>query len=118
MHQAHDLHASLVDRPNGHDQRIHHHVACRDAVVGSALNNFLGYCKAHVWVLRDTGLVVGNSHYRSAVFFHQRQHSFQAVFLSGDRVDQRLAFVHRQTRFQGGDDGRVNGNGNVGYALH
>ena len=104
VHQAHDLHAGLVDRTNRHDQRVDHHVAGGNAVISGTFDNFLGHGKAHVGVLRNTGLVIGDSHHGRAVFFHQRQHGFQPVFLAGHRIHQGLAFVDSQTGFERGDD--------------
>jgi len=45
VHQAHDLHAGLIDGADGHDQWIDDDVAGRDAVVDGALDDFLATAK-------------------------------------------------------------------------
>ena len=68
--------------------------------------------------MRDTGFVVRDGDHGGTVFLHQRQHGFQPVFFTGDRIDERLALVHRQPGFQRGHDGGVDGQGHVGHRLH
>ena len=44
-------------------------------------------------VFRNAGIVVGNSHHRHVVFFHQRQNQFHPLLLTRYRVQQRAAFT-------------------------
>ena len=71
-----------------------------------------------IGILRDPGLVVGDGHHRRTVLLHERQDRFEPLLLAGDRVHQRLALVDRETGLQRGDDGRVDGQGDVGDRLH
>src|SRR5712671_278527 len=105
VHQAHDLHARLIDRADGHDQRIDDDVARRDAMVHRPLDDFLRHREAHVRIFGYPGLVVRYRDYRGAVLLDERQHGFQTLILAGHRIDQRLALVDGKPGLERGDDG-------------
>ena len=79
---------------------------------------FLRDLEADVRILGNAGLVVRDRDDRGAVLLHERQHRFESLFLAGDRVDERLAPVDRETRGQRGDDRRVDRQRHVGDRLH
>ncbi len=110
--------AGVAQSADRHDQRIDHHVGARDAVVLGALDDLLGDLEAHVRVLGDAGLVVGDGHDRGAVLPDQRQHALEALVLAGDRVDQRLAAIDREPGLERGDDRGVDRERHVDQRLH
>ena len=107
MNQLEHFAPRSIDRTDGHDQRIDHHVAGRDAVVGGALDDFLGHVIADVDVFRNTGFVVRYRDHRGAVLLDQWQHPLEAFVLTGNRVHQRLALVYRKPGFERVDNRRV-----------
>ena len=54
---------------------------------------------------------------RCAVLFDQRQDGLDAVELAGDRVDEGLALVDAQARFERFDDGRVDADRQIARLL-
>ena len=74
-----------------HDERVDDDVVGRNAVIGGALDDFLGNGEAHVRILGNAGVVVGDRNDRHIVFLDQRQDEFQPLFLARDRVQQRAA---------------------------
>ena len=117
-HETHHLHASLVDRADGHHQRVHHHIAARDAVIGGAFDDLLGDREAHIRVFGDPGLVVRYRDHRRTVFLDERQHLLEAFFLTGHGIDQGLALVYRQTCLERRHDRRVDRERHIGDRLH
>jgi hypothetical protein len=116
--QSEHLLPSLANGTDGHHEWVNHHVAGGDAVVGCPLNNSLGDGEPHVGIFRDARLIVGDSYNRSTVASHERQDALQYFFFTGNRVDQRLALVHREACFERFDNGRVNRQRHVGNRLH
>ena len=109
MHQTHHLNARLIDRTDGHHQRIDDHIAGRDAVVRGALDDFLGDRVTHVRVFGDSRFIVGDRDHGRAVLLDERQHGLQAFILAGHGIDQGLALVDGKPRRQRGDDGGIDG---------
>ena len=105
------------ERADGHNQRVDEHVALGDAVVLRALDNLLSHRKAHVGVLGDACLVVGDADDGGAVLLDEGQDGLQPLLFTGDRIEQRLALVDLQAALQGGDDGGINGERHVGDGL-
>ncbi len=105
LEQVHDLAARLVDRTDRHHERVDHDIARRDAVIGGALHDLLRHLEAHVGILGDAGLVVGDGHHGRAVLLDEGQYRLETLVLSRDRVHQRLALVDCKSRFQRLDDG-------------
>jgi hypothetical protein len=97
-----------------HDQRIDHDIFLGDAVVGGAFDDLLGDGVAHFGIFGDAGLVIGDGNDSGAVLLHQRQHALHLLVLAGHRVHQRLALVDREAGFQRLDDGRVDGQRQIG----
>ena len=118
VHQAHDLHARLVDGADRHHQRIDHDVAGRDAVIHRALDDLLRHREAHVGILGDAGLIVRDRDHRGAVLLDQRQHHFQPLLLAGHRIHQRLALVDREPGLERRDDRGIDRQRHVGDRLH
>ncbi len=112
------LYRRPVDGTDRHDERIDHHIGYGYAVIRGAVHDLLRHLEAHVRVLGDPGLVVGNRHHRGAIFLYQRQHRFQTLVLAGDGIHQRLAFVDGEARRQRGDDRGVDGQRHVRNGLH
>ena len=56
--------------------------------------------EAHVRILGDAGLVVGDGDHRHVVFLDQRQDGLQPILLAGDGIDQRPAVGDLQPRLQ------------------
>ena len=117
-HEAHHLHAGLVDGADRHDERVDDDVARRDAVVGGALDDALGDREAHVRVFRDAGLVVADRDDGGAVLLDERQHRLEAFFLAGHGVHERLALVDAKPGLERRDDGGIDRQRQVGDRLH
>ena len=77
--QVDQLAARVVDGADRHDQRIDDDVLARDAEVGGALDDLLRHREAHVGILGDPGLVVGDRDDGRAVLLHQRQDDSRAA---------------------------------------
>ena len=58
----------------------------RNAVICGALHDLFGNLKAHVGVLRNAGVIVGDGHDGHVVFLDQWQHQLEALFFAGHRV--------------------------------
>ena len=71
LHDVHDLLAGGIYRPDRHHQRIDHHVAGRNAVIGGTLDDFLRHFKPHVDVGRNAGVVVADGNHGRAVLLHE-----------------------------------------------
>ena len=117
-HEAHHLHAGLVDGADRHDERVDDDVARRDAVIGGALDDALGDREAHVRVFRDAGLVVADRDDRGAVLLDERQHRLEAFLLAGHGVHERLALVDAKPGLERRDDGGIDRQRQVGDRLH
>ena len=118
LDERHHLSPCCADRPDRHHQRVDHNVRRRDAMVGRPVDDHPRDLEAHVGVLVDAGLVVGDGDDGRAVLRHQRQHRLESICLAGDRVDQRLPVVRRETCLERGDDRGVDGQGYVDHRLH
>src|SRR5215472_8462501 len=118
LQQVHHLTAGLVDGADRHDERVDYDIAIGDAVIGGALHDLPGHLEAHIGILGDPGLVVGDRYHRCAVLLHERQHRFQALLLAGDRVDERLALVDGESRLERLDDRGVDRQRHIGDRLH
>ncbi len=118
VHETHDLHASAVDCADRHDERIDDDVGRGNAVIHSALDDLLGDGVAHVRILRDARLIVGNRDDRRAIFLDQRQDGLQSLVLAGHRIDQRLALVDPESGFERRDDRGIDRQRHVGDRLH
>ena len=116
--QAEGGDAGTAQGADRHDQGVDHHVGARDAMVLGPLDDLPGNLVAHVRVLGDAGFVVRDRDHGGAVLPDQRQHRFEALFLTGHGVDQGLALIDLQALLQGLDDRGVDRNRHVDQRLH
>src|SRR5215472_483642 len=107
--QMEDAASRLIEGADRHDQWIDDDIGIGNAVIRGALDDLLRHLEAHVRILGDAGLVIGDGDDGGPVFLHQRQHALQPLLLAGDGVEQRLALVDGKPRLERGNDGGIDG---------
>ena len=117
-HQGEDLTSRRPHRADRHDERIDHDVLVADPMVGGPFDDLLRDREAHVGLLADAGLVVRDRDDRGAVLRDERQHRFEPLVLTRDRVHERFAPVGGKPGLQRRDDRGVDGQRHVGQRLH
>ena len=103
---------------NRHDQRVDDDVMGGNAKIGGAFDDLFRHGKAHIRVLGDPCVVIGDRHDRHVVFLDQWQHDLQPLFLSGDGVQQRAAFAGLKPRLKRAGDRTVDADRHVDGILH
>ena len=113
-----DVAPRRIDRADGHDQGIDHHVLGLDPVVLRPLDDQLGDLEAFVRVFGNARLVVRDGDDRSVVFLHQRQDPLHHLAFGSGGIDQRAPLIDGEPRFQCLDDRTVDAERHVGNRLH
>ena len=113
-----DALAGAINRAGRHQQGIDHHVGRRNTMIGGAPDDLFRHLETLIGIFRNAGLVIGDGDHGGAMLFDQGQHGFQHLVLAGHGINQGPAFISLQPRFQGRDDGTVDGQRRIRDRLH
>ena len=107
VHGAQDLkRLRLIGRAR-HGQAVDDHIGSRDAVTFGSFHDPLGNGETPLGGGRDALIVKGKADHGAPIAFHDGKHGFQALPLSVDAVDKRLARVTAHRRLHRHRIGRV-----------
>ena len=87
---------SLPAGADGHGQCVHDNVVLGDAIGGGGVHNLFGNLKAPLCRFRNAVFIQGQGDHRAAVFLHQREYGFHALFFAVHRVDEGFSVIDSQ----------------------